>query len=143
MHTARTIASGGRVGAARAVAPGCRLSGATHVSALAGAATLAPFAVPKILFLDLVKALTAAGIGAIHIPAKIEGMAFGQDVVLNGSVKHTLFIANDNDFLAAVLDKNNATVDNPNQYFVFAFDDGDLPGFVPQKFTGERDDEDR
>jgi len=26
-----------------------------------------------------------------------------------------------------------ATVDNPNQIFVFAFDDADLPGFVPQQ----------
>ena len=26
-----------------------------------------------------------------------------------------------------------ATVDNPNQFFVFAFDDEDLPGFVPQQ----------
>jgi hypothetical protein len=30
-------------------------------------------------------------------------------------------------------DKNNVVVDNPNLFFVFAFDDGDLPGFVPQR----------
>jgi hypothetical protein len=118
------------------------LTGATDVSKVSGAANLAPFAVPKTLFLDVVKALTAAGISTIHIPAKLEGIAFGQDVVLNGVPKHTLYITNDNDFLAAVPDKNNVIVDNPNQYFVFAFSDADLPGFVQQKFTGERDDDD-
>jgi len=118
------------------------LTGATDVSKVSGAANLAPFAVPKTLFLDVVKALTAAGVSTIHIPAKLEGIAFGQDVVLNGVPKHTLYITNDNDFLAAVPDKNNVIVDNPNQYFVFAFSDADLPGFVQQKFTGERDDDD-
>jgi len=109
------------------------LSGAADVGQISGSANLAPLAVPKTLFLDVVSALTAAGISAIHIPAKLEGMAFGPDVVLNGVVSHTLYIANDNDFLAAVPDKNNVVVDNPNQYFVFAFGDGDL-SFVPQKF---------
>jgi hypothetical protein len=118
------------------------LTGATDVSKVAGSANLAPLAVPKTLFLDVVKALTAAGISNIHIPAKIEGIAFGQDVVVNGVVKHTLYVANDNDFLAAVPDKNNAIVDNPNQYFVFAFADADLPGFVPQQFTNGRFDDD-
>jgi Esterase-like activity of phytase len=118
------------------------LTGATDVSKVSGAANLAPLAVPKTLFLDVVKALTGAGISTIHIPAKLEGMAFGQDVVLNGVPKHTLYIANDNDFLASVADKNNVMVDNPNQYFVFAFSDTDVPGFVPQRFTGDHVDED-
>jgi len=118
------------------------LTGATDVTHVSGAANLAPFAVPKTLFLDVVKALTAANISSIHIPAKIEGIAFGQDVVDNGVVKHTLYIANDNDFLATVPDKNNVIVDNPNQYFVFAFTDGDLPGFVQQQFTSGRFDDD-
>jgi hypothetical protein len=52
--------------------------------------------------------------------------------------------ASDNDFNAAVADKNNVVVDNPNQFFVFAFGDADLPGFVPQKFKADRfDDDDR
>src|SRR5262249_14144980 len=109
------------------------LSGAADVGQISGSANLAPLAVPKTLFLDVVSALTAAGISAIHIPAKLEGMAFSPDVVRNGVGSHTLYIANDNDFLAAVPDKNNVVVDNPNQYFVFAFGDGDL-SFVPQKF---------
>src|SRR5262249_19595439 len=114
------------------------LAAATDVSDVTGATNLAPLAVPKTLFLDVVEALTAAGISDIHIPAKLEGIAFGQDVILNGVTMHTLYITNDNDFLAAVPDKNNVIVDNPNQYFVFAFSDADLPGFVPQKFTGGR-----
>jgi hypothetical protein len=40
--------------------------------------------------------------------------------------RHTLYIANDNDFLASF-----NGVDNPNKFFVFAFDDTDLPGFQP------------
>jgi hypothetical protein len=119
------------------------LQGATEVSHLAGAAALAPFAVAKTLFLDLVQALNANGIGAIHVPAKLEGIAFGQDVVLNGAVKHTLYVTNDNDYLAAVADKNKVLVDNPNQIFVFAFDDADLPGFVPQQFHADFFDDDR
>ena len=118
------------------------LAGATDVSTVTGSDNLAPLAVPKKPFLDIVKALTAAGISSIHIPAKIEGIAFGQDVIVGGVLKHTLYIANDNDFLASVQDKNLAVVDNPNQWFVFAFTDGDLPGFVPQQFTQGRFDDD-
>jgi hypothetical protein len=119
------------------------LASATDISQITGAANLAPKAVAKALFLDVVSALTTNGISAIHIPAKIEGLAFGQDVTLNGAVKHTLYVANDNDFTSAVLDKNNVTVDNPNQFFVFAFDDTDLPGFVAQRFTSHGDDDRR
>ena len=115
------------------------LTGATDVSQLSGAANLAPLAVPKTLFLDIVKVLTANGISAIHIPAKIEGITFGPDVTMNGATKHTLFVANDNDFVAATPDKNGVVVDNPSQFFVFAFDDTDLPGYVPQRFVIRRD----
>src|SRR5262249_13206179 len=119
------------------------LAGATDVSSMSGAALLAPLAVPKTLFLNVVQALSAAGINSIHIPAKLEGLAFGPDVVLNGLPSHTLFIANDNDFLSPVPDKNGVVVDNSNRYFVFAFGNADLPGFVPQAFTtGGSDDED-
>jgi hypothetical protein len=50
-------------------------------------------AVAKTLFLDIVKALTASGVAAIHIPAKLEGLAFGQDVTVGGVVKHTLYVS--------------------------------------------------
>ena len=117
------------------------LAGATDVSALAGAANLAPHAVAKTLFLDVVQALTSSGLSAIHIPAKLEGIAFGQDVTVNGGVKRTLYVASDNDFLSAVEDKDGVVVDNPNRFFVFAFSDADLPGYVAQKFKALRSDD--
>jgi len=85
----------------------------------------------------VVAALTAKGVSTIHIPAKLEGIAFGQDVVVNGATRHTLYVANDNDYLAVVADKNNVVADNPNTWFVFAFDASDLPTFVPQQFSDE------
>jgi Esterase-like activity of phytase len=101
------------------------LAGATDVSGLSGAAALLAVAPTKSLFLDLRAAFNAAGIADADIPAKLEGLAFGEDVVVDGVVKHTLWVANDNDFLASVGGK-----DNPNQFFVFAFDDADLGGSV-------------
>jgi len=90
-------------------------------------------------FLDIVATLTARGIDPLFIPSKIEGIAFGQDVVINGETKHTLYVANDNDFLANIADPSKAPSDpsrgmvaNPNQIYVFAFGDADLPGYVPQ-----------
>jgi hypothetical protein len=82
----------------------------------------------KVLFLDIVEKLTANGIAADRIPAKIEGVAFGPDITVAGKIKHTLFVANDNDFLPAV-----NGVANPNQIFVFSVDEADLPAFLPQK----------
>jgi hypothetical protein len=107
------------------------LSGAVDVTGKAG--DLSAFAVQKTLFLDVVAALNAKGISSDLIPAKIEGTAFGPDVTMDGVVRHTLYIANDNDFLAAY-----NGVDNSNKFFVFAFGDADLPGFQPQPVR-ERD----
>jgi hypothetical protein len=67
---------------------------------MSGEAALLPHAVNKSSFLDLVAKFTAAGLPPEQIPAKIEGMAFGEDVVIGGVVKHTLYVTNDNDFLA-------------------------------------------
>jgi hypothetical protein len=44
--------------------------------------------------------------------------------------KHTLFIANDNDFLPTV-----GGINNPNQFFVFSIDESDLNSFLPQAIT--------
>jgi hypothetical protein len=114
------------------------LDGAQDVTAVSG--DLSSYAVGKTLFLDMVGKLTAAGIDSYLIPSKIEGVAFGQDVVINGVTKHTLYIANDNDFLATIADPlklpndpTRGTIANPNQFYVFAFGDEDLPGFVPQR----------
>jgi hypothetical protein len=102
------------------------LTGATDITNLNGIAAKNA-AVGKSLVLDLVTALNANGITSDQIPAKIEGLAFGQDVLLNGVLEHTLFVANDNDFVANVA--------GPNQFFVFGFTDSDLPGFVQQQLA--------
>src|SRR5262249_39625226 len=60
----------------------------------------ATHAVSKTLFLNIVTALTANGIPATRIPAKIEGIAFGPDVRVDNHTRlHTLWISNDNDYL--------------------------------------------
>lgn len=105
-------------------------------------------AVKKTPFLDIVAKLTTAGLDPLFIPSKIEGVAFGQDVVIDGETRHTLFIANDNDFLAAIADPAKSPDDgtrgyapNPNTFYVFAFGDEDLPGYVAQHIK-ERDGDD-
>jgi len=112
------------------------LNGAAEVSAISGNTELAAKAVSKELFLDIVSALNANGIAAFDIPAKLEGIAFGQDVIIDGVTKHTLYVANDNDYTAFVPNVNypGETAENPNRFFVFAFDDADLPEFVAQQF---------
>ncbi len=112
------------------------LAGATDVSAMDGpTATL--HAVGKTLFLDVVDALhTQGGIALNNIPSKIEGVAFGPDIKHGGQTMHTLWLANDNDFLEVTGDV--PPVPNPNQFFVFGVTDADLGGsvFVPQQFRG-------
>lgn len=109
------------------------IAGAQTVDNDSGVAALSLKAVKPSLFLDLKAALNAHGITDDQIPAKLEGMAFGDDVVIGGVTMHTLFVANDNDFLAVT----PAGLDNPNQWFVFAFSDADLNGseFVPQSIS--------
>jgi len=110
---------------------------AQDASSLSGVAALLPHAVAKTLFLDIAAALKAAGLTTAQIPAKLEGMTFGEDVVVDGVVKHTLYIGNDNDFLPTT----PGGLANPNQWFVFAFGSEDLGGsvFVNQKIEGRRD----
>ncbi len=98
------------------------LSGAADVSQLSGEAALLAKAPTKKVFLDLKAALNAAGIADTRIPAKLEGLAFGADVVVNGVLTHTLYVANDNDFIPTTA----AGLDNPNQWFVFGVTDRDL-----------------
>ena len=100
------------------------LAGAEDVSALSGEAALLAKAPTKTLFLDIRAKLNAAGIADAQIPAKLEGLAFGQDIVVDGVTKHTLYVANDNDFLATT----EAGLSNPNQWYVFTFTDADLGG---------------
>jgi hypothetical protein len=112
------------------------ISGAADVSGLAGEATLKPLAVAKTELLDVVATLGLHGIDASHVPAKLEGLAFGPDVVVDGVPRHTLFIANDNDFLPTV-----GGLDNPNQFFVFAIDPAALPTYVPQQLSNDGNDD--
>jgi hypothetical protein len=80
---------------------------------------------------------TSHGFSANDIPAKLESLTFGPDITMHGVRKHTFLIANDNDFLGTITDTNHPNgVANPNQFFVFAVDTGDLPDYVPQQFAG-------
>jgi hypothetical protein len=55
------------------------------------------------------------------------------------TVYHTLWVANNNDFLETVADPDGAEIPNPNQFFVFGLTDADLNGsvFVPKQFRRE------
>jgi hypothetical protein len=117
------------------------LASAVDVSGLAGETNLVGMAVPKQDFLDVVAVLNAHGIKSADVPAKLEGLAFGRDVRISGVAKHTLVLANDNDFLSTITDSLHPTgIDNPNQFFVFGFTDADLPGYTPQILNKHEDD---
>jgi hypothetical protein len=103
------------------------LSGAVDISDMDGA-TAATHAVQKNLFLDIVSVLTMNHIAADHIPSKIEGVAFGPDVMEGDTKLHTLWVANDNDFLPSSAD--TLPIPNPSQFFVFGVTDADLNGSI-------------
>jgi len=103
------------------------IAGAQDASNVSGAANLAAYAVTKTEFLDLKTALNALGLSNAQIPAKLEGMAFGQDVVIGGVTKHTLYINNDNDFVTDIA--------GPSNFYVFAFDATDLPTYQAQSIA--------
>ena len=90
----------------------------------------ASVALQKVPFLDIVAVMKAHGLDpGVDLPAKLEGITFGQDVSLNGAKKHTLYLSSDNDFLASFAlddDLQSHVYDNPNKIFVFDFDQGDL-----------------
>lgn len=110
------------------------LNGAQDISGLSG--DLASKAVSKSLTLDVKNMLVNAGIAAQNIPAKIEGMTFGEDVVYNNVNLHTLWISNDNDFLSTITDtKHLQGFNNPNNFYVFGFSDADLQHYVAQKIS--------
>ena len=94
------------------------LTGAQDVTLLSGESALLAKAPTKKLFLDIAAALKAFGIPDTQIPAKLEGIAFGQDIMMSSVLYHTLYIANDNDFIPDVA--------GPSKFFVFAFTDADL-----------------
>ena len=108
------------------------LDGAFDITGLDGNMAVT-HAVAKTLFLDIVRVLVNNGFSAtFDIPSKIEGLTFGPDVKREGQTFHTLWVANDNDFVIETAD--TPPVANPNQFFVFGFTDADLGTsvFVPQ-----------
>jgi hypothetical protein len=108
------------------------LTGAVDVSAMSGTQAFNN-AVTKSSqpFLDLVNVLNSApnNIAKNQIPSKIEGLAIGQDVNVNGVIQHTLWVANDNDFVPSSAGQN--------RFYVFGFTDTDLNGstFAPQNVS--------
>jgi hypothetical protein len=97
------------------------ISGATDITGMAAHDALKHLVTKSSTpFLDIVSALGTSPLGITpdQVPAKIEGIAFGQDVTYNGSTYHTLWVSNDNDFVPGVA--------GPNQFFVFGFQDSDL-----------------
>ncbi|MBR0725462.1 esterase-like activity of phytase family protein [Bradyrhizobium manausense] len=105
------------------------IKGATEVSSLSGSALAAAAVTKSGPFLDIVSALGAHGIPNTQVPSKIEGLTFGQDVTINGQVEHTLWVANDNDFVPAT--------SGPNMFYVFGFTDADLAKYGAS-FTPEQ-----
>jgi hypothetical protein len=100
------------------------LTGAQDITNLTGNAAAA-LAVPSNKVANLVDILTDPGLGAnalttSQIPSKIEGLAFGEDVTYGGTGYHTLYVANDNDFVPGVA--------GPSQFYVFGVTDADLFG---------------
>ena len=103
------------------------LAGAVDVTGTNGT-DAAKAAVGKSLFLDVADALeTQDGLKSSQVPAKIEGLSFGQDIVVDGALEHTLYIANDNDFLPGTA--------GGNQFFVFGVTDADLKNYVAQQVS--------
>lgn len=103
------------------------LTGAADVSGIADLRTQSSAALVGTRFLDIKAALNAAGIPDAEIPSKLEGIAFGEDVMVNGSLKHTLYLANDNDFLSTAVPNGSVTpIAYGNKFYVFAFDSAAL-----------------
>ena len=108
------------------------LTGAQDITGLTGNAAAAQ-AVPATKVANLVDILTDPGLGAnaltaAQVPSKIEGLAFGADVTYGGTGYHTLYVANDNDFVPAT--------SGPSLFYVFGVTDADLFGnLVPQDIS--------
>jgi hypothetical protein len=71
------------------------------------------------VIMNIVDKLVAAGIPTTQIPSKLEGLAWGPDVMgADGVLYHTGFIGNDNDFVSAT--------SGDNKDYMFRFTDSDL-----------------
>lgn len=94
------------------------LNGATDVSGLSGDAALQGQLLAKTQLVDFVALLKSAGFTDTQIPAKLEGLTFGDDLVEGGVTYHTMLLANDNDFVPGVA--------GDNKFYMFRFTDADL-----------------
>lgn len=108
------------------------LNGAQDVSNVTGATALAGKAMGKTLFVDLVALLKANGYTDRTIPAKIEGLAFGPDIWVDGVLQHSLIFVNDNDFMPQV-EVNGTLTANPNQFFLLGITQDVFPDFQAQQ----------
>ena len=104
------------------------ITGAVDITGLTGAAAAAA-AISKTQVVDIVALLAANGVTAVNVPAKIEGFAFGADTTYNGTVYHTLYVSNDNDFVPGLA--------GPNAFYVIGLTDADLPGFLATQFAAD------
>lgn len=99
------------------------IAGATDISAVASLPSRGAPAgvkpVSKKLFLDFLD--SKFGLAGASMPEKIEGLAFGPD--LPGG-RHLLIVTTDNDLRAEVA----------SEFWAFAIDAADLPGYTPQSF---------
>ena len=103
------------------------LAGATDITNLTGKDAAAA-AVGKTQFLDVAGLLESqGGLSPDQVTSKIEGLSFGQDLTIDGTLTHTLYVSNDNDFVPGTA--------GPNQFFVFGVTDADLPGYVAQQIS--------
>lgn len=93
------------------------LAGATEITGMTPREALA-HAVKSVPFADLLAVLGRGGIPPEQVPSKIEGLARGDDVTVGGKRLHTLWVANDNDFVPDEA--------GPSRFFVLGYTDADL-----------------
>ncbi len=96
------------------------LAGATDIRGTRELAATGVQPVSKTPFLDLLD--PRHGLRGRNFPPRIEGLAFGPDVVMEGRTRRTLVVASDNDFVE----------DQPTWIYVFAVDRDDLAPVKPQ-----------
>jgi hypothetical protein len=108
------------------------ITGLQDITTLSGEANLLAKAGTTTTIANLVSILNAAGIPSNMIPAKLEGMAFWRDMIVNGVNMHVLLIGNDNDFVGFY-----NGVANPNVWYMIGITDADLGGstLVQQSIT--------
>ena len=102
------------------------VNGATDVSGKATLpASFTPVSKGATPFIDMLN--PSFGLNNADFPQKIESLAFGQDMNVNGVLEHTLWVSNDNDFETSA----------PSNFYVFGIPAADLRGYQAQSITPE------